>query len=124
MGDLPGLCRPFNMLYCTLSYLFYAILACFLHMIYCFLSYLFYAILACFLHIGRLLDGFSVFHVILLDLLKDKRMIKIDSVSIYIQRQINHVKRQTNHLFKKDEVRAMPILRKLNDISLIYLLLF
>ena len=67
--DLPCLCRPFNMLYCTLLYLFYAILVCFLH-------------------IGRLLDGSSVFHVILLGLLKIKKMVKTDSVIEYRQRQI------------------------------------
>ena len=57
-------------------------------MIYCILSFLFYAILACFLHIGRLLDGSSVLHVILLGLLKNKKMIKIDSANNCIQRQI------------------------------------
>ena len=55
---------------------------------YCILSYLFYAILLCFLHIRQLLDGSSVFYVILLGLLKSKKMVKIDSVRQYRQRQI------------------------------------
>ena len=57
-------------------------------MLYCILSYLFYAILLCFLHIRQLLDGSSVFYVILLGLLKSKKMVKIDSVRQYRQRQI------------------------------------
>ena len=56
-------------------------------MLYCILSYLFYAILLCFLHIGQLLDGSSVFYVILLGLLRSKKMIKIDSIRLYRQRQ-------------------------------------